>query len=264
MSVREPKGSRNNGSGESVASVERRASPGVGGPELGVLGGMGPMATVHFYRQLVTMTPATRDQDHLRLLLWADPSVPDRTEALLGRGLSPLPAMAAGIGWLLTGGVRAIAVPCNTAHAYFEELRQLTGAHLIDMVGASVAWARQELPGLRRLGVLCTDGTRHARLYEKAAAEQGVELVQVSASTQRRLVNPAIAAVKEQSGSPRALDLAERRITGAAAELVDLGVEAVVAACTEIPLVMAGASRLVPMIDSTECLAAASLATLRG
>ncbi|MDQ2955857.1 MAG: amino acid racemase [Actinomycetota bacterium] len=230
---------------------------------LGVLGGMGPLATAHFYQQLIALTPAERDQDHLPVVLWADPSVPDRTAAVLGQGDSPVPAMLRGIRWLQAAGTDLVAVPCNTAHAFFDQIVTHTEVRLIDMVLESVRTAQCEQPAAGKVGVLCTEGTRVAQLYERAARTQDVELVQVDARTQRRSVDVAIGLVKARPADHDALAAAAEHITLAAARLVELGAEVVIAACTEIPLVMSGASRIVPMIDSTGCLAAAALAALR-
>lgn len=230
---------------------------------LGILGGMGPMATAHFYETLIARTPGERDQDHLPVVLWADPSVADRTEALLGRGPSPVPAMVRGVRWLQTSGADPIAVPCNTAHAFFDQVVAQTDARLIDMVHESVRAAVLEHPSADRIGVLCTEGTRAAHLYERAARTMGVELVQVDAGTQRRSVDVAIAMVKARAADSAAMASASDHVTIAAARLVDLGADVVIAACTEIPLVMTGAGGIVPMIDSTACLADAAVKALR-
>lgn len=230
---------------------------------LGILGGMGPMATAHFYEKLIALTSVKQDQDHLPVVLWADPRVPDRTEALLGRGPSPVPAMVQGVRWLQAAGADLIAVPCNTAHAFFDQIVTQTDARMIDMVHESVRAAVLEHPSVDRIGVLCTEGTRVARLYEQAARSLDVELVQVDAVTQRGSVDVAITLVKARAADHDSLAVASEHVTSATARLVDLGAEVVIAACTEIPLVMTGASGIVPMIDSTRCLAEAALKALR-
>ncbi|MFE2109853.1 aspartate/glutamate racemase family protein [Kitasatospora sp. NPDC059463] len=219
-------------------------------PVLGILGGMGPRATADFYRRLVERTPAATDQEHLPVLMWADPRVPDRTAALLGEGPSPVPAMVAGARWLRRAGAGCIAVPCNTAHAYLDQLSRAVGVEVLDMVEAAMAAAVRMAPGVRRVGVLATRGTRAAGLYERAGERLGVDVVQVPAPVQRECVDVAIRAVKAGTG----LAEAEQRIARAAAALGEQGVQAVVAACTEIPLVGGAAARLLPLLDSTDAL----------
>ncbi|MFI1380272.1 aspartate/glutamate racemase family protein [Embleya sp. NPDC020886] len=227
-------------------------------PLLGVLGGMGPLATAHFYRRLVERTPARRDQEHLRVAIWADPTVPDRTEALLGRGPSPVPGMLRGLRWLAQARVSCVAIPCNTAHAYVRELREHTELPILDMVTAALRSCRARRPDVERIGVLATRGTRTARLYEIAGQGLGLTVVQVSTATQREHVDRAIAMVKEGGDSA----VAARHIAAAARELLDRGARMAIAACTEIPLVMAEAERILPVLDSTAALVDSVLAEL--
>ncbi|MER5310689.1 amino acid racemase [Streptomyces sp. NPDC002773] len=227
-------------------------------PTLGILGGMGPLATADFYRRVVERTPAGSDQAHVPVVMWADPGVPDRTAALLGSGPSPVPALVEGARWLQRAGVSCIAVPCNTAHAYVEQLSKATGVEVLDMIKAALEAAARRRPGLERVGVLATRGTRLTGLYERAGARLGLDVVQVPVSVQERYVDAAIQAVKggaELAGP-------ERWIAAAAESLKEQGAQAVIAACTEIPLISEAAARVLPLVDSTDALAEAAVARL--
>ncbi|MET9256528.1 amino acid racemase [Streptomyces sp. NPDC003717] len=241
--------------GAPLSSAARRARP-----TLGVLGGMGPLATADFYQRLVARTPADADQRHLPVVIWADPAVPDRTAALLGHGPSPVPALVEGARWLRRAGVTCVAVPCNTAHAYVEQVARAAGVEVLDMVAAALTSAVGTVPGAARVGVLATRGTRLAGLYERAGARLGAEVVQVPDRVQRELVDPAIRAVK--AGADRAEPA--RWIAAAAGALAERGAQAVIAACTEIPLISAPAARVLPLVDSTDALVDAALLRLRG
>lgn len=230
-------------------------------PALGILGGMGPLATAEFYRRLVARTPAESDQGHLPVLMWADPAVPDRTAALLGQGPSPVPALVAGARWLRQAGARCVAVPCNTAHAYLEQVSKATGVEVLDMVQAALRVAADSVAGTSgttRVGVLATRGTRRAGLYERAGARLGVDVLHVPVALQRAYVDPAIHAVKAGA------DLAgpEQRIAAAAGALKARGAQVVITACTEIPLVSGAAARIVPVVDSTDALVDAAVSRL--
>ncbi|MEU9099926.1 amino acid racemase [Streptomyces sp. NPDC048361] len=226
-----------------------------GRPTLGILGGMGPLATAAFYRTLVERTPADADQGHLPVLIWADPTVPDRTSALLGEGPSPLPALVAGARWLQQAGATCIAVPCNTAHAYAEQIAGATGADILDMIDAALRRAARSGPDVRRVGVLATRGTRMARLYEQAGQRLGLGVVQVPDDVQRAYVDPAIRAVKAGAHlADGGDDGPERWIATAAEALKERGAQVAVAACTEIPLVARAAARVLPVVDSAEAL----------
>ena len=222
---------------------------------LGVLGGMGPLATAYFFESVVRATPATSDQAHIPTLVWSDGRVPDRTLAIQGRGPSPVPMMASGLRVLASAGADVIAIPCNTAHAFLPELVRATDREIVDMIHETVAAALAANPSLTTLGVLCTTGTRSALLYEKAAAQLGVTVAHVSRGQQSALVDEAIRIVKRGGRS----ELAERLIAEAAISLADQGAQAVVAACTELPLVSAAAGRVLPIVDSVDALARAAV-----
>lgn len=219
-------------------------------PALGILGGMGPLATADFYRRLVARTPADSDQGHIPVLMWADPAVPDRTAALLGLGPSPVPALVAGARWLKQAGARCLAVPCNTAHAYVEQVAKATGIEVLDMIQAALHAAASTGPDTTRVGILATQGTRRAGLYERAGSRLGIEVLQVSARLQITSVDPAIRAVK--AGAE--LVEPEQQIATAAKALKKQGAQVIIAACTEIPLISGAAARIMPVVDSTDAL----------
>ncbi|GAA4115788.1 aspartate/glutamate racemase family protein [Streptomyces hundungensis] len=229
-------------------------------PALGILGGMGPLATADFYRRLVARTPAASDQGHLPVLMWADPSVPDRTAALLGQGPSPVPALVAGARWLKLAGARCVAIPCNTAHAYADQVAKTAGVEVLDMIQAALLSASGVGPSTSRVGILATRGTRRARLYEKAGARLGIDVLQVPVQLQSAYVDPAIRAVKAGAELTRP----EQQIAAAAGALRELGAQVVIAACTEIPLISGVAARIVPVVDSTEALVDAAVSRLWG
>ncbi|MFD7063496.1 aspartate/glutamate racemase family protein [Streptomyces sp. NPDC059906] len=227
-------------------------------PALGILGGMGPLATADFYRRLIERTPAVTDQGHLPVLMWADPAVPDRTAALLGEGPSPVPALVEGARWLKQAGARYLAVPCNTAHAYVEQLSKAAGVEVLDMVKAALAAATETAPGAKRVGILATRGTRLAGLYERAGARLGLDVIQVPARVQREYVDAAIRAVKGGAD----LAAAEQWIASATETLKGQGAQVAIAACTEIPLVSGAAARVLPLVDSTDALVDAVVSRL--
>lgn len=225
---------------------------------LGVLGGMGPLATVSFYRTLVELTPASCDQEHLRTLIWSDPTIPDRSSALLGDGISPLRQLRAGVALLESAGANMIAIPCNTAHAFVPALRQETSVPIIDMVRATVADCAAQLPSGGVIGVLATRGTQQGKLYDLAARELGVRVRYPTEREQGLLVDRAIAMVKGGQDLPGAGAL----VSESTHRLMDAGAGVVVGACTEIPVAAEAATERVPLVDSLRCLAMACLAAV--
>ncbi|WP_217181790.1 aspartate/glutamate racemase family protein [Streptomyces sp. AC495_CC817] len=228
-----------------------------GSPLLGVLGGMGPLATARFYEALVAATPARSDQDHIRTVIWSDPTIPDRSDAILGDGPSPLPAMTAGAARLRRMGADLLATPCNTAHRFLPEVSRATGLRAVDMIDESMA--RAATTGARHVGVLATRGTRVARLYDAAGDRRGIRTTYPHDDAQSRFVDSAIAIVKRGGDRERAEQLLEY----AAESMRHQDVDVLIAACTELPLVMARASRVATVIDSIDCLARACVRELR-
>lgn len=219
---------------------------------LGVLGGMGPMATVDFLRKIVALTPAATDQDHIPIIVHNVPQIPNRVAAILNDGLSPLASMVKGALFLKHANVAHVAIPCNTAHAWHDEIVAATGVRTIHIVDAVIeAMAAAEI---RRgqVGILGTAGTRAAGIYDRRLAEAGYAPVWPSPATQDALVDRAILAVKRNA-------IAEARglLLQAESELMGIGIGAMILACTEIPVALDGQASSVLRVDSTEALAAA-------
>lgn len=223
---------------------------------VGVLGGMGPAATADFYAKLVRATPASRDQEHLRAMIWSDPSIPDRTDALLTGGPDPVPLLTAGAARLRDAGADFLVVPCNTAHAFLGPIREALPLPLVDMIEETAASAASAQGGVRRVGVLGTNATRRSGLYRRALAARGAEVCEPDEDQQLR-VSEGIARVKAGLVDRQTWEL----IAGVAAELADRGASAIIAGCTELPIALAGWDTPVPMIDPTTVLAEAAVRT---
>ena len=232
---------------------------------VGVIGGMGPEATVDFFGKLVAATPAERDQDHLRILIDNDPGVPDRSAAIAGHGPSPAPRLAAMARGLVAAGAELLVMPCNTAHAYADAIvAAAPGTPFLSLVAATVADARERRPGLARVGLLATRGTLRARLYHDAFEAVGVAPLAPDEADQR-LVDEVIAAVK----GGRVGNAERAALHAVAARLVEAGAELVVTACTELPLVLRDGDLLgtdgpVPVVASTDALVARTIAVACG
>src|ERR1700741_2615647 len=136
------------------------------GKILGVLGGMGPLASAQFMLRLTLLTPAERDQDHIPAVLWSDPRVPDRTRGKLAGGEDPLPWLLRGIAGLKQAGCGAIAIPCNTAHGWDDAMQQAAGGPILHIVEAAAADLRRAGIGPGTIGVMGTQGTLDMRLYQ--------------------------------------------------------------------------------------------------
>ncbi|MDO8901537.1 MAG: amino acid racemase [Phenylobacterium sp.] len=209
---------------------------------LGVLGGMGPRATLEFLAKLQAYTPAERDQDHIRVLMDLNPQVPDRNVP----GAAAGPVLAEMAGGLAGGGAEILAMPCNTAHAHADLIVRATGLPLIDMIGGAAKAAAET--GARRVGVLGTKGA--LRLYREYLAARGLGLVTLPAERQGAFM-ALLYRIKAGDLSREAC----AEMAGLARELVAEGAEALIAGCTEAPLVLGPADTQVPLIDAGDLLA---------
>src|SRR4051794_6857275 len=228
---------------------------------LGVLGGMGPLASAQFMLRLTQLTPAASDQEHIPTVLWSDPRVPDRIAGRAGAGPDPLPWFLRGIAGLKQAGCGAVAVPCNTAHAWYTEMTGggLPILHIVDAAALDLDALQLDT---RRIGVMGTVPTLELRLYQDRLSALGWECIQPDNEEMRRLVLPAIALVKLNR-----MEAAYAPLVDAVNALAARGAAAVVLGCTEIPLgIMAGpaAALRVPVVDTIDSLARAAIRWARG
>ena len=223
---------------------------------LGVLGGMGPLAGATFMQRLTLLTPATRDQEHIPAVLWSDPRVPDRTAARLGGGEEPLPWLVRGLRGLEAAGCGAVAIPCNTAHGWFEAMQAATPLPILHIVDAAAAELVRLGVGDGPIGLLATKGTLAMRLYQQRLEGRGYHCIVPPEEEMDRAVMPAIDLVKANRVAEAHAPLAD-----AARRLMVRGARAVVLGCTEIPLgISAGLPLPFPVADTIDALARASLA----
>lgn len=131
--------------------------------KLGILGGMGPLATVKLYERIVNKTKASCDQEHIEMVILNKCSIPDRTLALTANGTDPLPYLNEGIEELISLGCKYFCIPCNTAHAYKDRFKNLEKIEFIDMIEE----AKKYLSSLKKdICVFCTNGTRKVNVYD--------------------------------------------------------------------------------------------------
>ena len=222
---------------------------------IGVLGGMGPAATVDFLAKLVRLTPAERDQDHVPLVLVSDPHIPDRVAPIMeGRGPSPLPALRAGIRKLEQAGAACIAIPCHTAHFWYDEMLEASNVPILHIADAVLAdLARRGGPD-GPVGLLATAATLKAAFYQERLGAAGYACTVPAPEIMATCVLPAIAMVKRDRAAE-----ASPLLSRAVDHLIERGADRVLFACTELPLA-ATARDAAGCLDATEALARACIA----
>jgi aspartate racemase len=225
-------------------------------PILGILGGMGPLATADFFSKLVALTPAGTDAEHIPVLVASLPQIPPRVPAILGDGASPLPALLAVRDRLVAAGATTIAMPCNTAHHWFDALAR-GGPPMLHIADAAIAALDRVASAPARIGLVATAGTLTSGFYQRRLAQAGFESVLPDDDDLARDIGPAIAAVK--SGR---LHEGGEGFVRAARGLRRRGASVVILACTEVPPAIAavGVPGDIACVDATEALAAACVA----
>jgi len=212
---------------------------------IGIIGGMGPLATVELFRRIVQSTPAKEDQDHLRIIIDNNPEIPDRTAAILGEGESPLPLLTKTASILEQAGADILVMPCNTAHFYIDELLRTVRIPIINMIEEVVKLLRTG-----KVGLLATDGTRRSGVYHRACAARGRTVIEPNTADQN-LIMRIIYEIK--AGVPPITfqnDLLEilKRVQHAGAEEAIIG-------CTELSLIPLTDPTPVPIHDALTILA---------
>lgn len=240
---------------------------------IGVLGGMGPAATVDFFRRIVQATfrrivqatPAKRDQDHLHVLIDNDPSVPDRTRAVAGEGTDPGPRLAAMAVRLERAGADVLVMPCNTAYSFAGAVTAAVGIPLLDW--PLIAIENGVAGGAKRIGLLATDGTVASRIYEQALRRQGAheqplrpragELV-LPDETRQAETMAVIYSVKERGARPD--DAA--RLEALTESLLQDNADVLLLACTELSVLsdaLTSATHRVSLMDASDIVARAAV-----
>lgn len=143
--------------------------------KLGILGGMGPLATCRFYMDIVSSTPAAKDQDHIDMVILNACHIPDRTAAILHGGPSPLPQLIEGCESLEAQGCDLIAIPCNTSHYYFDELKTGRKAELLNMIELTAE--RLEALGMKKVYLMATEGTLKTGVYQKYLGKKNIGII---------------------------------------------------------------------------------------
>ena len=225
---------------------------------IGIIGGLGPAATVDIFEKIVRHTPAHHDQDHLKIIIENDPQIPDRTAALSGVGEDPSIAMLASAEKLKRSGADFLIIPCNTAHAFLRKMQQHIQIPILSMIDETARYITANHPAVDKIGLLATSGTVGSKVYEEALTGSGVVLLVPSGESQKKLVMEAIygqGGIKAGcvTGLPR------EQLLAAAHELIGMGAQLIVLGCTEIPLALTSGDVEVPFVDPTEILAKAAV-----
>jgi aspartate racemase len=214
---------------------------------IGILGGMGPLATADLFRRIVEKTPAKRDQDHPRIIIYNNPKIPDRTSFILGRGEDPRPELIASAKKLESWGADFIIMPCNTAHFFAETIQKAIGVPLVSMIEETAKIVKEM--GLRKVGLLATDGTIKGLVYHRALLRHGVQIAVPGKKDQELVMRAIYGGVK--SGN---LEMGRELLLKVAKKL-ERRSDGIIAGCTEVSVVLHPEDLSVPLIDPMDVIA---------
>jgi len=220
------------------------------GKVVGVLGGMGPDATVDFMRKVIAMTPASEDQDHIRMLVDHNPKVPSRQNPGQREAAGVRRALADMAAGLEAAGADFLVMVCNTAHAFDDEARRAVAIPFISIVRETVRAIRTRHPGAHAAGIMATPALLDAGLYQEALAASGIEPLPVHGASRAALMQ-LIWQVKAGDQGRAVAD----GMAAIARQLIGEGADVIIAGCTEIPLLLAQDTLAVPLLSSTDELA---------
>ena len=217
-------------------------------PVLGILGGLGPMATAYFYELLISHTEAACDQDHIDIIINSHATTPDRTAFIMGRSdKDPLSVMVDDIRRMKTYGADLVAIPCNTAHYFYDKLKASTDLPILNIMEETAC--RLSALGVKRAGILATDGTVMTGTYDRYLSAHGIDCLRPVPDDQAQIMHIIYDQIK--NGKTPDTDA----FLSAARALRKRGADALILGCTELSLIKKQHSLPPYFIDSLDVLA---------
>lgn len=219
---------------------------------LGVIGGLGPIATAHFMELVINMTDVDTDQQHLPMIVYNMPFIPDRTAYILDNTKeNPLPTMLEIGRTLESQGANYIAVPCVTAHYFMDALEAEIAVPLINGVRETVSHLKEN--GIQKVGIMATDGTIRSGIFSRELEKQGLTPIAPGADAQADVMHLIFNNVK--AGKPAEMD----RFFATAEDLRSQGAQAIILGCTELSLIKRDHEIGAGFVDAMEVLAQQSV-----
>ena len=217
---------------------------------IGIIGGMGPEATIDLFQKIVKHSPAKQDQDHLRIIIDNNPKIPDRSKAILQKGENPLPELISTAQNLERAGANLIIMPCNTAHFFYDDLQKKINIPIIHMIKETALYIGKAFPNIQRISLFATKGTYKTMLYQTFLNKKYIETLIPTQDEQNKIMN-IIYGIK----AGNRLDLLKKDILKLAENQIAKNAQGIIAGCTEIPLILNNGDIDIPIIDPTLILA---------
>ncbi len=218
---------------------------------IGIIGGMGPLATVDLFSKIVELTDAKTDSEHIHIIIDNYPQIPDRTKAILAGTKEPVVPLREAALRLQTAGADLIIIPCNTSHVFIDDVQAAVDIPIINMVEEVSTYLKAHC--ITTCGVLTTDGVRKTGLYTEYLSKQGIKAIYPDESGQKTVMEIIYDQVK--AGKPVHLDEIYPKLD----DMVESGAQAFILACTELPIAFKDADKKYNFVDCTDVLATVSI-----
>ena len=219
---------------------------------IGIMGGMGPMATVDLMKKIILATPASKDQEHIPMLVDNNSQIPDRTKAIMGQGASPAPEMVKTAKRLMMAGADFIIIACNTAHYFLPEILPQISIPVLSIIDVTTNSALEK--GFKSVGLLATTGTVSTGLYQKKLEARGIQCITPPTDKQHLIDDMIYQGVKANNEN-----YDTRAVKELLAEMQNAGAEAFILGCTEVPVAVSMYKLQGEFIDATDELAKAAI-----
>lgn len=216
--------------------------------KIGIIGGMGPKATCDLMQKIIMSTDAKNDQEHIHIFVDCNTNIPDRTKAIFGEGESPVPEIVNSGKNLQSMGADLLVMSCNTAHYFYDKVVKHLDIPLLNMPDETAIYLKNM--GIKKVGVLATDGTIESGIYEKSLKRHGIDAIYPSSENQKFIMELIYDYIK--SGRD---DYDDSRLKDILDELKEKGAEKIILGCTELPIAFERLGENEDLVDPTLVLA---------
>lgn len=225
---------------------------------IGIIGGMGPEATIDLFSRIVEETHAKHDEDHIRIIIDNNPKIPSRQNAIMKGTQSPVPDMIATAENLKRAGADFIIIGANTAHYFFDDVAAGVDIPFLHIINEAVKETIKQVKGIKKVGVLATTAAMKTRLYQNCFAKFGIEVVEVPEEIQSK-VHDSIYNFKYNGITDENVQM----MLDGVEYLSHNGAEALIMGCTEIPVILKRKSFDLPLMDPNDIIAKVAVATAK-
>ncbi len=224
---------------------------------IGIIGGMGPLATADLFRKIILNTRADNDQEHIRILIDSNTDIPDRTSAIIHGGKSPVPQLVKSAISLWTMGAQLLVMPCNTAHYFYSDIQRLVDIPILNMIELTHSALSER--GVKKVGLLATEGTINSGIYQKTFENSEIELIKPDSDEQTDITDMIYNGVK--AGKKKYDVTSVKKVLDA---MIENGAETLILGCTELPIAMDMYNLDYPTCDPTLELAKGAIRAANG